>query len=466
MKKSKFILSILFILFFINSVIQPPILIGPEDIFKAPNLGVFPEEEKKKKTPTRWGGSSLTQTEKIIQGIPMTVFILGGGAWIFHQTIRISSSRIEIIGEDAIKADLKGRVLVEDKENGSTLSALKGDYDKLSDKIVLEGSPRLVYTASDKKKTYISAKRIIRYLEEGKTILEGQIYITNEEVVVVGEDAVYNDQEKTLVLGNKPMLFLENRFLSAEKLTYNTETGEVILDGNAFLVQKTLEDAKDEEDSPKGKFAPGAKKSEGKSKKEDEEKEKVWVRTLSFADQMLRSTKGDIPFTGLRGNAQILREDSEFYADEIRNYTQTGTEEEILEAKKDVRMVDLENKTVISGQYLEHFKDRGYSHITGKPKIEIQNDEGETTTTITSIEIERFEDKKEMVIRGDVLIQSESSKARGEYATYFEQEEKIVLEGDPSLERDGKNLHSGKIIIYPQDDRVILSEGLNIKGSQ
>lgn len=446
-----------------NPVIQPPLLIGPEDIFQNPNLGVLPEEEKKKKKdPTRWGGNSLTQMEKKIQGIPFTVFILGGGAWIYHNNVRISSSRIEIVGEDAIKADMLGRVVVEDKENGSTLTALKGDYDKLSDKVVLEGRPRLIYTDSEKKKTYISAKRIIRYLEEGRTVLEGQIYINNDELTVVGENAIYQDSIKTLVLDNRPLLFSENRFLSAEKLTYNTESGEVALDGEAFLVQKSLEEPKEKKESIQDK----KKKRKPSPKTKEKTSEKVWVTTYSSAGRMVRSTKGEIPFTALQGSAKILREDSEFYARSIRNYEKPETKEEVLEAKTDVKMVDLENKTIITGKFLEHFNDRQYSHVTGDPKIEIQNEEGETTTTITCVELERFEDRKEMVTRGNVVIQSQTSKAKGEYATYYEDEEKIVLEGDPILERDGKFLHSGKIIIYPQSDRVILSEGLNVKGSE
>lgn len=485
MRKIRYLIAVGLSFSFIHSTILPPLLVGPEDIFYQPTL---PGEEKRKKesTPTRWGGNSLTQTEKIFQGFPMTVFILGGGAWIFHNSVKLSSSEIEIVGEDAIRADLKGRVLVEDKENGSVLSASKGFYDKLSDKVVLEGRPRLVYTSTDKKKTHISAERIVRYLEEGRSVLEGKVYIQSEDYYLVGEDAVYYENTKRMEISGRPFLFSEERFLSGEKLVYNTESGEVGLEGNAFLIQKSWENEDGDDSGSQPKFAKKKKESKPESTKPGKTStssvdagsaskgsvksdgsggpQKVQRTTYSFADRMIRSTKGENPYTGLLGNAQILREDGEFHANSIRSL---GKNNEVVEARGSVRMVDLENSTVITGEFLEHFQEKKYSHVTGSPKIEVWNkDMTEVTTTITCVELERFEDRREMVTRGDVVIQSQTSIARGEYSTYFEEQEKIVLEGDPSLERDGKNLHSGKIIIYPQEDRVILSEGLNLKGAE
>jgi lipopolysaccharide export system protein LptA len=458
------ILTLLLIPFFaVIAVIQPPILIGPEDIFLKPNTIFFPDESKKKSPiPTRWGGNSLTQMEKTFEGFPMTVFVLGGGAWIYHNKVRLSSSEIEIIGEDAIRADLKGRVQVEDQENGSSLSASKGYYDKLSSKITLEGRPRLVYTSTDRKKTYISAEKIVRYIDEGRTVLEGKVYVISEEYSVIGEDAVYSDSDKTLILAGRPFLFGENRFLTGESLSYNTESGEVALDGKAIFLQTSFEEEKDSEESSGGlKFGKSKKKETESTPKEKKEAIKT---TYSFADKMLRSSKGSEPYTGLVGNASIIREDIEFYAEEIKSY---GSDGEKLVAKTNVKIWDVENHTSMTGDLLEYFKERKYSHITGKPKIEVWDKEDtKVSTTITAVEIERFEEKKEMVTRGNVVIESETSIAKGEYATYYEVEEKIVLEGDPTLERDGKILNSGKIIIYPQEDRVILSEGLNFKGTE
>ncbi|MCX7999069.1 MAG: hypothetical protein N3A69_08990, partial [Leptospiraceae bacterium] len=73
----------------------------------------------------------------------------------------------------------------------------------------------------------------------------------------------------------------------------------------------------------------------------------------------------------------------------------------------------------------------------GNPKVEFLDSEENTKASLTAYEIERFADKKEIVARGNVKIESEDSIARGQYATYFEESKKIILEGNPSLERGG-----------------------------
>ncbi|WCL47909.1 hypothetical protein [Leptospira sp. GIMC2001] len=451
-------------LFLLNPVIQPPLLIGPEDIFYNPSSTLKPGENKKKNNdPTKWGGSSLTQSEKSFQGIPVTTFTLGGGAWIYHNDIKLTSSIIEIFGEDAIRADLKGRVVVQDTSNGTTLSASKGYYDKLSDKITLEGTPRLLHVSPEKKRTRISAAKIVRYLDEGKTILEGKVYVENEDYTVVGENATYLDDTKKMIISGSPFLFSDKRFLSGKSLIYDTDSGEVALEDGTFLIQKSLEK---KESKSNDKIKNSKSKSTDTKDKNLAEQEEVLVTTISIADKMFHQSTGDNKSTGLIGNAMIIRPDNEFYADSLKRNI-TNNEGEIIEAKKNVRIIDLENHVILTGGFMEHFKEREYSHLTENPKIEVMDKENEKIqSTITAIEIERFMDRKEIVTRGNVKIESETSIARGEYATYYEEEEKIVLEGDPSIERDKKILHSGKIIIYPQDDRVLLSEGMNLKGSE
>jgi lipopolysaccharide export system protein LptA len=461
MKKK--ILSILFLVSFsipLLSVIQPPLLIGPENLFLSPNSD-FPiqKPDKKSKVPTKWGGASLTQIEKSFNGFPMKTFLLGGGAWIYHNKIKLSSNEIEIIGEDAIRAELKGRVEVEDFENQTYFYANKGFYDKVTEKVVLEGRPRLFHTSKEKKKTKISAEKITRYLNEGKTVLEGRVYIENDDLRVVGENATYYESSKKLEIVNRPFIFAEHKFLTAERLVYNTESNEISLEENAFLVQIS-----EESQSPVSLLATKKKKEstveEKKSPSDPQEKK----TSIFIADKMIHISSGENKSTGLVGNAKIFRPDGEFSADNLKSIGNNG---ELIQANGNIRMLDTINHTVLSGQFLEHFKIKQYSYMSGQPKIEmLDKDNQNVQSTVTAVVIERFIDKKEIVTRGDVKIQSQSSIARGEFATYYEQEEKIVLEGNPSLERDKKILYSGKIIIYPQEDRVLLSEGMNLKGTE
>jgi len=450
----------LIISFPLFSGIQPPILIGPDNIFEAPNSSYIPNKSNNKnKIPTRWGGASLTQMEKTYNGFPMTVFILGGGAWIYHNKIKLSSSEIEIVGEDAIRAELKGRVEVEDKENNSYFYANKGSYDKVTEKILLEGRPRLFYTAKDKQKTKISADRITRYLNEGRTVLEGKVYIQNNDLTVIGEDANYNDNTKKLEISNRPFIFSKKRFLSAEKLIYDTESGEVSLNDSTFLIQTS-----EESENSNSLISAKKDKKNNQATTKEQEKTPIILETIFQADKMIHQNSKEPKSTGLYGNAKIYRKDLEFSAEILKSLGSSG---DIIQAEKDIKMFDILNHVILSGNYLEHFKVKEYSYIKDNPKIELlDKDNQKVESTITSVIIERFIDKKEIVTRGNVKIVSQTSTAKGEYATYFENEEKIVLEGNPSLERDKKILHSGKIIIYPQEDRVLLSEGMNLKGAE
>ena len=119
----------------------------------------------------------------------------------------------------------------------------------------------------------------------------------------------------------------------------------------------------------------------------------------------------------------------------------------------------------------------------GKPKVEIMQqrildinpqaeviiykefldkENAEVNSTMTSIEIERFGEKKEVVSRGDVNLVSNESTVHGEYATYFEESEKMYVEGNPSLKQENKTVYCGRIIIYPNSDKIILTDGLNV----
>lgn len=102
-------------------------------------------------------------------------------------------------------------------------------------------------------------------------------------------------------------------------------------------------------------------------------------------------------------------------------------------------------------------------HVTDDGKMEfLDSKSGAVTTTMTAQEFERFLDKDETVIRGNVFIKAKGSQAMGEYATYYEKDETIYLEGNPRIDRSGKILRAGKILFYPREGRAILTEGVHL----
>jgi len=127
---------------------RPALLISPLNL----SDGNFPYIETAKsskknqsKIPATWGGATLSQETKNVEGIDMTVYSLTGGAWILHKKVKLSANSIEIVGEDAYRGHLKGQTKVEDPENGITLTAGKGIYDKAQETVTLEGRRDIIY---------------------------------------------------------------------------------------------------------------------------------------------------------------------------------------------------------------------------------------------------------------------------------------------------------------------------------
>ncbi|MCC6274447.1 MAG: hypothetical protein IT569_01185 [Leptospiraceae bacterium] len=479
--------------------IRPPLLFSPLEINPKKKTEVVqqkPEKEKKRKIPTSWGGSELTQEDKEQSGIKITTYNLRGGAWILHDKVKLSARAIEVIGEDAVNGFLKGGVKIEDSENKSVLYAGKGVYDKYQETVVLDERPQVISRGKDKEVTKVTAPYIKRYLAESKIALENGVILENKDYTILGEAAVMLEKEDKVIMENYPYIFGKNKFMSGQKLYYDSEKKDVILENEAMIIQTSMEkkrkkvkETKSEEDKEKPETSE--KKEEinlsdkSKSKVENEflgketgknistddkgEKEEkteddspIKVTSIFSGDKIVSHSGSEMErYTGMFGNAKMIRPDNEFQASYIKAF---GKDNERVEARDGVTMIDYENNVKLSGNLLEYDKPTEYTHVTDDAKIEFLNKETkEVNSTLTAVEIERFSDKKEIVARGDVSITTEDSISKGEFATYFEGEEKIYLEGNPTLTRNGKTIKCGKIIVYPNQNKVFLSEGVNVE---
>lgn len=435
-----FFFVFLLFLYFVNVYASPiPILYGSEDFFKKEDPS-FPKEDKKgkkDKIPIIWGGSSLTQEERVVNGFPMKVFILGGGAYIMHKSIKLSAREIEIIGEEALLGNLKGQVVVEDFQNGVTLTATKGIYDKMAGTVSLENQPVLTQK-KEGKIVRIKCQSIVRNLEEAKTTLAGKVVVTSEEFQVFGEDAVFSEKEDRIDLKGEPFLFSENRFLIGQTLSYFVKEGSIQLDGDATIYQVSYENKKDKE-------------------KDTVTKERVL--TLFSGKTLTHLNKGKETVTSMNGDAYMYRKNSEFKADLLES--RKGNKE--IKATGNVSYLDKENGYRMEGGILFYDKERGYSYLTENPKIIFLNKKDLMERgQLTSVFIERFDERNETVARGDVQVETQSTKATGEFATYYEKKDELVLEGNPTLVRNTTKVSAGKIILYPKSDKALLTDGLKV----
>ncbi|MBM9589438.1 hypothetical protein JWG41_03205 [Leptospira sp. 201903075] len=435
--------QILFFLF-VGSILRAnpspiPVLYGSEDLLKKENSVFTPEKKKDKndKIPVLWGGSSLTQEERTINGIPMKVYILGGGAYIMHKTIKLSAREIEIIGEDALVGNLKGQVIVEDFQNGVTLTASKGTYNKMAGTVSLENNPVLVQK-KDGKVVRIHCQSIVRYLEEAKTNLAGKVVVTSDEFQVFGEDAVFSEKEDRIDLAGEPFLFSENRFLIGKTLSYFVKEGSIQLDGDATIYQVSYENKKDKE-------------------KDTTTKERVV--TLFTGKTLTHQNKGKETLTSMNGDAFMYRKTSEFKA----NLLESRRNNKDIKATGNVSYLDRENAYRMEGGLLSYDKEKGYSYLTESPRIVfLDKKELNERGQLTAVFLERFDERFETVARGDVQVETQTATATGEFATYYEKRDELVLEGNPTLVKDNTKVSAGKIILFPKSDRAYLTDGLKV----
>lgn len=461
--KQKGVATFFFFILICNSILgesRPPLLISPISLSeKDINFTDLKETEKKKspKVPASWGGSSLSQETKKVDGFDMTVYSLAGGAWIYHKKVKLSSNTLEIIGEEAYKGYLKGQTKVEDPENGITLTAGKGIYDKAAETVVLEGRPTLYFTDKEKKVTKITSPYLKRYLSENKTVFEGGAIVENGEYTIYSDSAIFLEKDEALLMENYPFIFGKDTFLTGEKVTYSNSSKNTVLENDTILLKLGYESQRKKKTLKKD----SNKAEANESKPESTTSEKIKTISLFTGEKMIYQTGDDeTRYVGMFGNAKMIRDDFEFNASYIKAF---GKENGNIEAKEGVTLLDKENHVRLSGDLLEHSKEKNYSHMTENAMIEFLDKENtEVNSTMTSIEIERFGEKKEIVSRGEVNLVSNESTVNGEYATYFEESEKMFVDGNPSLKQDNKTVYCGRIIIYPNSDKIILTDGLNV----
>ncbi|MEI1278117.1 LptA/OstA family protein [Leptospira venezuelensis] len=440
----KRILVLLYLLFFLPSHLgshsRPPLLFSAETLDPKSFQGIGEVDPKRKESfPTFWGANALTQEDREVQGLKVTIFSLEGGAWIQHKKVKLGANRIEVFGKEAYKAFLKNGVHIEDQENGTVMRAGIGEYDKYSEMVYIKERPRLSFRDKTGKTTVISAKQIDRELNTKITKLHGGVIVNHPEVTIFCAEAVFKESEHLITTDPNPILISKNRYLSGKKLSFYTNESRILLEENTVLFQSSEETKKDPEANEKKQTILTILKGDKIESRPNEENDRTVL---------------------ISGNATVLRKDMKITSDNIES---VGKDSHIIKARKNIKVHDRENNLLLSGNVFDYFRNENYLHLTDEGKMEfLDKSSNQVTSTITAQEFERFLDQKETVIRGNIWIKSKSTEAQGEYATYFENDESVLLEGNPRINRSGKILRAGKIVFYPREGRSILTEGVHL----
>ncbi|MBE8416219.1 LptA/OstA family protein, partial [Leptospira borgpetersenii] len=308
-----------------------------------------------------------------------------------------------------------------------------GEYDKLEEKVTIKNRPRLFHTDKSGVKTVISATFIERNLAKKTTLLKENVIIAHPQITILCKQALFEEDSDKIVTDPDPILIAKDRYLTGKQLTFYTNINKVELAGESILFQNYTEE---------------------KIKKEV-------TKVAIFKGDQLVSDKDESGETrvGLYGDATIYRGNLKMNAEKLVSYGKNSSK---IEARNQITVHDRENALILSGNVLDYFENDQYIHLTDSGKIDfLDKKTDEVTSTMTAVEFERFMDKNETVIRGNVLIEGKDSSATGEYATYFEKEEKVFLEGNPILRKNGRDIHAGRIIFFPREGRALLTDGID-----
>jgi lipopolysaccharide export system protein LptA len=411
-----------------------PFLLEEEKTWKP---SITPETKKVEKKIFNWGAQALSQYQKPINGMNITIFSLENGAWIEHKSTYLSASRIDIYGEDGYFAKLNHSVVVKDLEKKITLQSKEAEYDKLSEIVKLKGNPTLEFINESNQKTYFYSEKITRDIPNRKTSFDGDLTILSMENTILSKDGYYKEDQNKIFLNNNPLLFSNQSHLRSDSIQYDTESREVLLEGNVYGFQYYLESNKETNETTK----------------------KIRILNATRIKRFIDSNK-ETNYK-LEGNAKVLEDNSIFSAPTIESQ---GSNFEVIKAFQPIEYTSIKEHFILGGDTLYHDKKSKYTKISGSPEIQFFDKEmKEVKSKIECNELERFEDRKEMILKGNIRIISEKVKAYGEFATYFEDKEVLILEGNPTLDKDGNKVYSGKILFYPKEDRVILSDGIKNK---
>ena len=166
-------------------------------------------------------------------------------------------------------------------------------------------------------------------------------------------------------------------------------------------------------------------------------------------------------FIHIMGNASFEKNEIVFKSNDLYIY---GNNTKRITTSSYVEIFDKKHKIKLSGKKLEYIKDKSYIYITNESQIIFfdKKNEQNIQSTIYAQEIERFLERKETVLKGNLIVKSNNIEIKGEYATYYDESEKMIIYGNPSFKRNNINMKVGEIIFYPKEQKIILSNGLNL----
>ncbi len=420
-------------------------------------------DKRGRKVRTSFSGYELIREIKEDEfGIKTTIITIRGNATIRHEKVLITASKMTVV--DGVRGELVGNVRIYDRESGLRVYAARADYDRDEQLVNLSGSPHLTVQQEGQKPTLVTCTKIVRDLAAKTATLDGDVRIHHDSWTVIGDAAVYYDQENRVVVKDNPLLFGERQFLSGDQITYNVKERTAFLEGRTTYIS-----GGDGDDNVFGDVATGPppgleeytrkggnidRPAPSENDGEDGEVKDAGPFYLT-ADQIQHSfPRGEEPTTEVRGNVLMTRGES--LVIETPYLVALGRDFHTIHTEEGVQMTDRERGMYVEAGVMDYQSNEEMLRLEGNPFIDFLKKDGTVEATLSGAVIERDFADGSTSAWGDVRIERERYTATGEMATFYEDADVIVLEGEPGLEDGPSKIRAEKILFYPEKNRVLL----------
>ena len=317
-------------------------------------------------------------------------------------------------------------------------------YNQKSKEVILRGNAK-----AKKENNHLNAKKITLYEDLKMARAKGKVYFYNNKkgFYFYSEKADYYYEKKKLYAWDQCKLISkeENTEMKSDFFYYDIKKEYSYALTNVFIDHKKSNDVQ----------------IEGK-KAEYFLEDKLFVVTnnckvvmsniTGFSDLIyLQENKQELDFVGNTKMNFLNSEGNTNYLKAERLIYYYG-ENEKMSCISNVSLIDVEEETKIYSEYLDFYPDDGYTYVYGNSKMTNEKE----NYHIESDSFERFSEKKLLYAKGNVIITTESSKARSSIAVVQLENNKVVLYGNPYLLTEQGNLKAEKIYIDTKNQKINL----------
>lgn len=172
-----------------------------------------------------------------------TYTVLKGNAWIENEDLELFADEISLKGENYDFITAKGNISGRYKTSDFSFSCNLLEYNKNTGIVLLKENVSI----EDKENEISATASIVEYDKNIEVAtMQINVIINHKNSVCTGTLAIYKKNEKMLDLSGNPKINRDSDTFTAQDITLNMETEEIILDGK---VRGSVVDKKEDEKS-------------------------------------------------------------------------------------------------------------------------------------------------------------------------------------------------------------------------